>query len=267
MKNIINALKGIVIALSTLVPGVSGGTMAIILGVYDDSIRAISSFFSDWKKNAIFLGSIGIGGLIGLIFFSRLVEVTITKFPIQSGFFFMGVVIGGIPTLFRKATENSFKRRNFLYVLIGIGIALALNSQPDQIKFLASSTGTVQTIFLFIAGFFIAIALILPGISASFMLLVLGLYNITIQAINNMDYVFLIPLVLGVIIGTLATTKAIEHFLFKRPQETYLLILGFVITSIFPIIPSIPSGFDLLESIIISLIGFGLIYYLGKKQK
>lgn len=266
MKILINFFKGIAISISTLIPGVSGGTMAIILGVYDDIIHAIGSFFENWKKHSILLLEIGLGGLLGLVLFSRIVESALETYPIQMGFFFIGVVGGGIPILYKRATSGEKQKTDFIFLAIGIIIALIMSIEPGATTTMATSGGLKSSIFLFIAGFIIAIALILPGISGSYMLLILGLYDVTLNAINNINVPYLIPLGVGVLLGTLATTKAIEKLLNKYPGKTYMLILGFVVGSVPPIYPGLPQGLTAISSVLILCFGFGIIFYMGKKN-
>lgn len=265
MKWIINILKGLAITVSTMVPGVSGGTMAIILGIYDDLIHAISSFFEDWKKHSILILQLAIGGIIGLLLFSRLIESALGKFPVIMAFFFIGVICGGIPTIYNKSKNGQRNVFDYCYLVVGFVIAILMSSEPESVTTMATSGGNASFIFLVFAGIIIAIALILPGISGSFMLLMLGLYEITLNAINTLNIKFLIPLAIGGIIGTIATTKTIEKLLNKYPSKTYLLILGFVIGSIKPIFPGMPVGMDILYSIIALVIGFIGIYCLGRK--
>lgn len=266
MRNFINFLKGIAISVSTLVPGVSGGTMAIILGIYDDLIHAIGSFFDDWKKHSILLIEIGLGGLLGLLLFSRIVENALSTYPIQMGFFFIGVVAGGVPVLYKRATSGEKKKTDFLYLVIGLTIALLMSLEPEATSAMATAGGSKGFIFLIIAGLIIAIALILPGISGSFMLLILGLYDVTLNAINTLNIPFLIPLGIGVIIGTIATTKAIEKLLKKYPGKTYMLILGFVLGSVVPIYSGMPQGAQAVWSILALAVGFIIIFCMGKRE-
>lgn len=266
MRSFINFLKGIAISVSTLVPGVSGGTMAIILGVYDNLIHAIGSFFENWKKHSILLIEVGLGGLVGLLLFSRIVQKALNTYPIQMGFFFIGVVAGGVPVLYKRATSGEKKKSDFLFLIIGLTIALLMSLEPEATSAMATAGGSKGFIFLIIAGIIIAVALILPGISGSFMLLILGLYDVTLNAINTFNVPFLIPLGIGVIIGTIATTKTIETLLKKYPGKTYMLILGFVLGSVLPIYPGMPNGIQAIWSILSLAIGFALIFWMGKKE-
>jgi putative membrane protein len=266
VKYLKNFLKGIAIGVATLIPGVSGGTMAIILGVYDNLIHAISSFFEDWKKNIVILLEIGLGGLVGLVLFSGLLEKAITSYPHMMQFLFIGIIIGGLPVLYKKSTSSDKREMaDFLFLAIGFVAVLLLSKEPSSTTAMATSQGIMSMVFLFFGGIVIAVALVLPGISGSFMLLALGLYGITLNAINSFNVPFLIPLGLGVVVGTLGTTKLIEKFLQKYPNKAYMLIMGFVIGSLLPVFPGIPEGFQIVTSAIAFILGFIVIFVLGKK--
>lgn len=266
VKKFINFFKGIAVGIATLVPGVSGGTMAVILGIYDDLIHSIGSYFSDWKKHTMLLLEIGLGGLVGIAAFSRLLENALSRYPSVMKFFFIGVIFGGLPVLYKKSTAVKRDMKDLIFLVIGLAIVLLMSAEPAATTALATAQGFISIIFLLIAGVVIAIALILPGISGSFMLLALGLYDITLNAINNLKIAFLIPLGLGVVLGTLGTAKAIEKLLQKYPGKTYMLIIGFVLGSIIPVFPGIPQGITMVSSILALIAGFALIYWLGKKD-
>ena len=264
MGNIVTVIKGVVIGLATLVPGVSGGTMAIILGVYDDLIHSISSFFFFWLKNSLFFVQLGIGAVIGMGAFSKIIEQALVKYENPMIYMFLGIICGGIPVLYKKSLSSERKKSDLMFLVIGFIIVFIMTLQPSAVLTLATDTGVKSTIFLVIAGFIIAVALILPGISTSFMLLTLGLYSITLEAINTFNLAYLVPIGIGAIIGTLSTTKAIENLLEKHPSKTYLLILGFVIGSLLEVFPGIPEGFDIIYCIITFIVGFAVIKYMSR---
>lgn len=274
MKHMINFFKGIVVGIATLVPGVSGGTMAVVLGIYDDLIHAVGSFFEDIKKHTILLFEIGLGGLIALLLFSGLLKSAIDKFPIIMGFLFIGIIFGGLPVLYNKARAEKRNLVDLVFLVIGFVIVLAMSNESEATTTLATAQGISSMIFLFIGGIIIAIALILPGISASFMLLALNLYDVTLGAINNRNIPFLVPLGIGVIVGTLGTAKAIEKLLQKYPSKTYMLILGFVAGSLIPVFPkqileigtSAGDIITIVVSIVVLVLGFLFITWLSKKE-
>jgi len=256
--------KGALMGIATLIPGVSGGTMGIILGIYDKIIHAMSSFFKDWKKNVLFLLEVGIGSLIGIALFSNLIEAAMEKFEKPMIYLFLGVICGGLPVLYKKAKAPDGKKIDLLYLIGGFLIVIPMALKSSMIVNMANSTGILSFIFLLFAGFIIAVALILPGISTSFMLLAMGLYDITLKAVSTFDVSFLIPIVLGCVIGIITTTKLLENMMNKHPRQTYLMILGFVASSILQVFPGIPQGIEILYCILSAILGFFAIRLMSK---
>lgn len=295
-----------------MVPGVSGGTMAIVLGIYDKLVHSVATFFKDWKKNALFLLQVGIGGGIGVLIFSRLMEGAMTNYPHIMRFLIMGIIIGGLPLLLRKAAHEggSVPSGNselaggkagvsgadsglaggkaelaggkagqagevggsagrsgwdYVFLLLGVAIVMLMLLEPESLIRSTTEGSLLSYILLLTAGFIIAIGLVLPGISWSFMLLVLGMYEITLNAINTLNIPFLIPLGIGLALGTFGTAKVIERFLQKHPRKTYMLIIGFVMGSLVEVYPGIPMGWQLPVSVIALIIGFVLMFMLGKR--
>ncbi len=266
MKHLTNFLKGIAVGVATLVPGVSGGTMAIILGIYDDLIHAVSTFFVDFKKKFIFLLTVGLGGVLGFLLFSRLLENAITSYPSEMQFLFMGIITGGLPVLYHKSVDSGKgNKKDFIFLILGFLIVLLMSAEPEAIVNMSTARGALSVIFLFFAGVIIAIALVLPGISGSFMLLILGLYSVTLNAINMINITFLIPLGLGVVAGTFGSAKIIEKFLQKHPGKTYKLIIGFVLGSLVQVFPGIPANSRLIPSAAAFILGFIVLFCLGRK--
>ena len=298
-------LKGIVVGVATLVPGVSGGTMAIVLGIYDRLIHSVGSFFEDWKKNFFFLFQVGAGGLLGILLFDRMMISALEVAPYVMQFLFIGIIIGGLPVLYKRAmfseltgstdTANSTNAAgttgstthqktdnhpdaidcpktvvlpnisDSIFLIIGIAIVLLMTSKPDAVINLATGSTFLSYIFLIIAGIILAVALVLPGISFSFMLLALGMYDITLKAIKDFNIPYLIPLGLGVAIGTFGTARILEKLLQKHPRKTYMIIIGFILGSLVEVFPGIPIGWQLPVSVAVFVAGFTAMIWLGKK--
>ncbi len=293
MKYIKNIIKGIVIGVSMMIPGVSGGTMAIVLGIYDKLVHSVAAFFKDWRRNILFLLQVGIGGAVGVLIFSRLMEGAMTKYPHIMRFLIMGIIVGGLPLLWRKAQEGgkvpagnsstgvkgasagkkgasvskSTGRSgwDYAFLLLGVAIVLLMSLEPESLIQSTTDRSFLSYLLLLVAGFIIAIGLVLPGISWSFMLLVLGMYEITLNAINTLNIPFLIPLGIGLALGTFGTAKVIERFLQKHPRKTYMLIIGFVVGSLAEVFPGIPTGWQLPVAVVLFLAGFASMFMLGKK--
>lgn len=266
MNTIKHLLKGIAVGVATLVPGVSGGTMAMILGIYDELISAVGSFFKDIKSNFIFLFKIGLGGVIGMFLFSNIIDYSLTQYEVITKMFFLGIVIGGLPFLFKEANDTTDKKKtDYLFLIIGfILIYLTIGRSVEMVN-LVTNKGFLNFIVLIIAGVIISVALILPGISTSFLLLALGLYELTTKAIKDVDLSYLIPIGIGAVIGALTTAKILENLMKKYPRQTYFLIIGFVIGSLKVVFPSMTFGIEIIYSAISFLIGFIIIMFISNR--
>lgn len=270
MEKLKHFIKGIAIGATMMVPGVSGGTMALILGIYDDIIHAVSTFFKDLKKNFLFLLVVGLGGIIGLVTVGLLVDKAIEVFEYPTMFLFLGIVLGGLPVLFKEANKGKKTKFDWLFFAIGVVIIaglMFLDSKVNGSLIDLSNASYGLYLYLFIAGIVVSIALILPGISTSFLLLTLGLFDPLMDAVKTLDFAFLIPLFLGVIFGVVAITKVLENLLNNKPRQTYLMIIGFVVASMIEVFPGIPSGIELLICPILFILGFMLIRYVSEKYK
>lgn len=251
------------------VPGVSGGTMAILLGIYDRLISSISNFFKDVKNNLIFLMQICIGGALGIGTLAFVISWLLDTFPIPVSFFFLGAVVGGIPALYKKTKTSSIRVSSVLYMIAGFIIVISIGFIPKINVNVSGGLSLSNLIIWLITGIIVAIALVLPGISTSHMLIVLGMYDVTLGAIKSLDILFLAILAISVLIGIILTTKPLEWTMNKFPHETYCMIMGFVVGSTLEIvndiiIPAITpnlSVFWWIATILISILTFVLGNY------
>lgn len=247
IKGFMVPIKGFIIGSSMAVPGVSGGTMAIVLGIYDRLLHAISGIRKDFKNNAWFLIRFGIGSGLGLVLLYELIGRLLEVFPIPVSALFFGAVIGGIPTLLSKIKPEKittgFCVSSLLWGLLGVAIVLGVANILDILKWLGvvaadvtslvSTTGsvTVANILLWVVtGLVISIALILPGISTSHMLIILG-----ITSILSMPLPALLTIAVSLLVGIFAITKPLEWAMNRFTRPTYCVIIGFVIGSLWDI--------------------------------
>lgn len=247
MKNLEMIWKGFIVGSSMSVPGVSGGTMAILLGIYQKLIGCISHFFSDVKGNLVCLGKFCLGSVVGIGTLAFVIQWLLDTVPIPVSFLFLGAVIGGIPALYRETKQDSFGWSTAVFAFLGMVIVIGLGFLPTDAISFGAPTGWKSLVMCLFAGVIIAIALVLPGISTSHMLIVLGLYDATLKAITEFDIVFLIALAVFTLLGVILITKPLEWTMTRFPQKTYSMILGFVIGSVFEIfrdivLPAIPDS-------------------------
>ena len=225
-------LKALWIGSTMTIPGVSGGTMAVIVGIYEQLISSINGLLKDPKKNLPFIFQFLIGAGTGFILFARLITSLLespTTGPMLKLFFII-IILAGIPFLYKKTGIQALSFSHLLYVLSGAFIIYLISLIPEGT--FSESTGITGLLFQFICGIIIAIALVLPGISVSHMLLILGIYKSILASVYTFQWLSLIPLILGILIGTFTTTNILEKALTKHPDKVYLIIIGFVASSL-----------------------------------
>lgn len=230
--NLIIILKALWIGSTMTIPGVSGGTMAVIVGIYEQLISSINGLLKNPRKNLPFIIKFLIGAGTGFILFAKLVTSlleTPSTGPIVKIFFII-IILAGIPFLYRKTGIQKLEFSHFLYVLAGALIIYLISLIPAGT--FTQSTGLLGLLIQFIGGIIIAIALVLPGISVSHMLLILGIYENVMKNVYTFQWLSLIPIILGVLLGTFTTTAILEKFLTKHPDKVYLIIIGFVAASL-----------------------------------
>ena len=265
MKNNISTfLKGLTVGGTMLVPGVSGGSIAMILGIYEKLITSVSSFNKKKAENFLFLLIFVIGAGLGMIIFAKPLLTLIEAYPKPMLFGILGAVAGGLPMLYKEAGIKNFSFSYLLYILLGIVIVLGISALPANLIDTNITHDFVHIMLLLAAGFILAIALVLPGISVSYLLLLLGLYEQTINAISTFDMLFLLPLALGVFLGIVSITKTLEKAMNEYSAPTYLIILGFVLGSMISAFPGTPTGYQWIICIIAAGLGFSLIYSINK---
>ncbi len=267
-------IYGIIIGVANIIPGVSGGTMAVVLNVYDRLISSISNFKNNFKKNASFLLPIVIGAMFAVLLLSKGITFLLDNYYMITNFFFIGIIIGSIPMVYGKATEDSFKPMHIIPCIVTLGIMLAT-------VYIMPSSGNQAIATTLSAGIFIkltlisavaAVCMIIPGISGSFVMLLFGVYETITTAISDFNILILIPIGIGCLTGIILGSKAIEKVLKRYPQATYFAILGFMFGSIPAIVQKIQSesaftgGWSLLIGIAFLVLGI-MISYLFANEK
>ncbi len=257
------------------VPGVSGGSMAMILGIYDRLISSVNGIFrkGTFKESLAFLIKFMLGAVLGLFLVAKLITLALTHFSIPTRYFFLGAVAGCAPMIFREAKVKKVGIPVFLYPIIGIVCALLITLIPEGI-FEIRGNGVLAVIagvvIQLLGGIVIAVALVLPGISVSQMLLVLGVYEKLTAAVDALDIMTLLsfaPLVIGTMGGILLTTSLIERAMKKYPTATYLIVFGFILGSLPELFPAqMLTGWNLLFAPLLALLGFLAVFAIAKKE-
>ena len=240
---------GIILGVANIIPGVSGGTLAVVFNIYDRIIGLISlnikKIFSEWK----FILPIGLGMVSGIIGFSKVITFLFENYPMQTNLFFVGIIAGSIPLVLRKINssiqETQVKKNKKPYVstVISFLVALAIMIVMAFFKDISGSSIiytelSVKLFFtLMISGAVGAVAMIIPGISGSFLMLALGTYATIIGSLSDFNIPLMIPTAIGILLGLLCGAYLVRTLMEKVPAQTYGSILGLVVGSIFTVFP------------------------------
>ena len=264
-------LKGFIIGIGKIIPGVSGAMLAITLGVYDKAILAITDFTSDKKKNFKLLLLLGIGIISSIIVFSKIINYFYNNHYIPTMLFFMGLIIGGIPGLINK---TSYNYRNIIITSVSFLIVTILSFSFINNTYMLKGN-FVDYIILFIGGITEAFSSIVPGISGTALFMVMGIYNIVIEMLANLTNVFyvidnfllIVFFIIGLLLGVILISILVKWLFSKYSSKTYSAILGFCLSNVvilfLKIITYSPSLFGYLIGIPLSLFG----YFIGKLCK
>ncbi len=246
-EHILNLIAGIVFGLANVIPGVSGGTMAVVFGVYERLIGLIANLRERFKKELPFIAFFGVGAAIGIVAFGKAMKWVLENYPIVANAFFIGVILGSIPML-AKMTFKGGKTwivnwKNVVPGLITLAIMIPMAMAGDDSAAKETAQASMEGSLLLnmvkwmLGGVLAASCMIIPGVSGSFVMLLIGLYGTIISAVADLNMVVLIPFAIGALIGLLYCAKLIKWLLKKYEMPTYSAILGFVLGSILCIFP------------------------------
>lgn len=230
---LIRILKGFLIGIGAILPGLSGGVLMIIFGIYDPLIRFLSNLRKKFIQNLMYFFPIGIGGLLGILIFSIFVEKAFGKYAAQFVCLFIGFVVGTFPSLYKEAGKEGRSWGDFFLMLasaILLFVIMYLGRNFPQIK-------PSPIVWLFSGGL-VALGFIVPGMSPSNFLIYFGLYDKMASSIHQLDFSMLIPFGIGAVLCILLLAKVAEWLFKKFYSKIYHFILGMVIGSSLAIFPS-----------------------------
>jgi putative membrane protein len=275
---LIRFLKGFGIGIAAIIPGFSGGTLAIVLGIYTEIVDAISNLFKDFKNSFKILLPIGLGVLLGIIALIIPLRYALLYAPIPTVSFFVGLVFGSMPDLF-KTIDKKYSPVNLIIAIITFAIAVGLCFIPGTQSVSFDSMNFVGYLVLLIMGIIGSCALVIPGISGSMVLLILGYWKPIratleeLMKLNNLGHNFLIMVVfgVGVIIGFILISKLMSYLFKKALVPTYFGIIGFIFGSIIALYLTLSNPIINVLQIVLSVVTLALgtfvSYYLYKLSK
>ena len=270
--------KGVFMGIADAMPGVSGGTIALLVGIYEELIKSISelniSLFSELKKNGfnsfwkklngnfLLVLSLGIG--ISLISFVKISANLLENFPLYIWSFFLGLIFATIYVIYKMI--NDWSVVSLFFLVISILFSLFLSS------FSIYETTEISLLFVLFSGIIASSAMILPGISGSLILVILGVYAYLIKSIDNLEFIVIFTFILGAIIGLLGFSRILKYLFKNHRNVTYTIMLGLVIGSIEKVWPwnksfSVElSNLNLSLSVSLVILGFIIVFLLEKTK-
>ncbi|MDD3336634.1 MAG: DUF368 domain-containing protein [Eubacteriales bacterium] len=245
-------LAGLLIGIGFVLPGVSGGVMAVSFGLYLPMLNALTHFFKSPKEHFLYLLPIAVGGAIGTLLGANALAYVMARWEIPMLYLFIGFILGGIPTFLKEADEKGFQKRYLFALLLGVALALPMLLTGGEARGEAASLTFWQSLA---AGGLYAFGTVVPGISTSFLLIRMGWYRATLTAISTLSFSALLPIALGFLLVALLTMKLVSWLFARYHGYAYYAVLGFVLVSIGLVFPGFGTGTALAIQLLMLLIG------------
>lgn len=230
---IMRLIHGAIIGLGAVLPGISGGVLCVVFGVYKPIMELLSHPFKAIKKHAKLLIPIVIGIGIGFLAISKLLGFLLTKYPDPSVCLFVGLIAGMMPSLFREAGEKERSKGSFISMAICFAVVLALLLGLNAVHV----TIVPNFWWYLFCGFCIALSVIAPGMSFSTLLMPLGLYTPLVDGIGNLDFKVILPAGIGALLTVILLAKAVDSLMNKHYSVVFHGIIGIVVAATVVIIP------------------------------
>ena len=258
-----NFLKGIIVGIGGIAPGLSGSVLLVILGLYQKTITAIGTLFKNFKKNVAFLFPLCLGFGVGVIIFSKIVDFLLGNFEMYTRFAFLGLVLGTVPLFYKEVKKEGFNKKYYIVILLSAIAGFSLFFLNKDLFPVITNPNIFQSVLLGIA---VAGSSIVPGVDSAVILSSLGLYELYVGSIADFNLSVLIPAAVGLVIGVLVISFIMNKLISKFYTMTFSIIFGLFLS----IIPNVLNDSCALGlnansviSIIILILGFGVSYFLG----
>lgn len=255
-------LAGFLIGIGCILPGVSGGVMAVSFGLYRPMLDAVMQLWRTPVRSLCFLAPLAIGGAAGMALGAAALSTVMARYETLMLFLFTGFILGGVPDLLHEAEQNSrFRPRWLLSLLLGVLLALPLGLVGDQSDQLTALTTTQA----FLTGLLEGVGTVVPGISTSFVLLRLGWYQAYLTAVRTLDVVQLLPLGAGFALSAAACMRGVKWLFDRHTGHACYAVLGFLLVSVALVFPGFSPGRLLWAEVGVLVIGTTVARIMGQK--
>ncbi len=261
-------LCGFCLGISIFAPGISGSIMAIIMGIYDKLIDITSNPFKNIKNNIKFLFPMGIGAAISLVFFVLIFSYLFEAYESAVYMLFLGLIAGNLPMIYKEANKNKFKWYYLLGALVAVAIAFVVGVMSEGVSTSNTVGNQVNLAYIALSGAITGMASLVPGMSVSMILIVMGVYDTLIAAAKSLDIVTIGVVGVAFVAAMVVFSRFIKFIFSKFNGLANYMVLGFLVGSIGGVFCSLPEGSLNMVGIIMLAIGLAislLFVYLGKK--
>ncbi|MBQ8189431.1 MAG: DUF368 domain-containing protein [Lachnospiraceae bacterium] len=281
MKETIKSiLKGVVIGVANIIPGVSGGTMAVSMGIYDKLIHCVTHIIKEFKQSVKFLLPIGIGMVLALVGLSFVIEAAFEHFPAQTNLLFIGLIVGGLPAITTKIKGQKIRFGYLVGTILFFALVVGMAALGERSGADADLTFSfINVLKLFGVGVVASATMVIPGVSGSMMLMLMGYYQPIIETISTFVKALvafdvpvllqccgvLIPMVIGILVGIAVIAKVIEIIFEKFPMYAYWAIIGLIVASPFAILLLSEFGTITVTTILTSIVTFAMGFFVAMK--
>lgn len=280
MKQLLEIIKGVFIGIANIIPGVSGGTLAVSMGVYSKIIDAVNNIKKDFKNSVKTLFPYIIGILIGIGALSFIINFLFQNYEMQTISCFIGLVLGGVPLILNKVKDEKIKSTHIISFVLMLAVIIVPTLIAIETPAIQSiGINFVNILILMALGIISAAAMVVPGVSGSMILMMLGYYNLiistikgSIEALVHLDFatlgtgiLTLVPFGIGILLGIVIISKIIAKLFKKYPNATHWGILGLIVASPFAIIIKSTSTISDPMMLLVCLITFGIGYFISSK--
>ena len=258
---IVRLLKGVLVGIGFITPGLSGGVLAVVFGIYEPLLRFLGNLREKFLKNFLFLLPVGIGGVIGVVAFSAVVDFAFSHYAAQFTWLFIGFIAGTFPSLFKTSGKKGRTGWHWLALVLTAAGTVFFMRWMETIQNVQLTPSFWNWI---LAGGLIALGVVVPGLSPSNFLIYLGLYQPMAFGIKSLDFGVILPLVIGGILIVLLFARLVSWLFKKFYAFVYHFILGIVIGSTVIIIPAGVRGWTILICAVLFVVGALISFFLAK---
>lgn len=258
---------GIVAGVGGVAPGLSGSVLMVLMGIYEQTLEALGSIFTDFKKKITFLAPLLLGMLIGVLLFSKVVDYLLVTYELATRYAFFGLVLGTLPLFFYQTRKRGFRKRYYLLMAVSVAAGIFLFGTHTALFPTVTDPTFWQSALM---GLIVGFSSIVPGVDSSVILASIGYYEIYVSALADLNLRILLPELLGLAVGAIAVSAGLNQLLKRWYSVTFSVLFGLFVSMTPGMLNEncvITSVSDALTALICTVAGFAVSYYLADANR